>query len=1172
MKKLVFVLIGLVVVNFCFGQNLPTIIPSSPNAFQMTKYGDIPVNESTGEIGVKIPLTNYEAGMLSLPITANYSGNGVKTNQESSIIGMNWTLQAGGVITRIVRDKIDELTSQKFFLSEDEINNIPSGNFESRDDPNTFIGKMYLLGTQANTMTCGGCIDTQADIFNYSLPGFSGSFFFDAQMNAHLIKYDKEIKISTFYENSKLNFKITTIDGINYFFGGLNATEITRNRWGMGPNASAWVPTSFYLYKITSWNGNEIYLNYNKITTSNFNVNTSYNFSRTHGFRANTDIILPYIYSNNFSLSTTNNITFYKNDEKLILDKISSNCSDDYMIFNLNTSFGASLTTKRKILVYSKLDVLAKQVEFTLKKPYSNYFNKFFLKSIKFLDSNNNYINSGYNFDYDQLDQLPNYITKAVDHLGYYNGKTSNVNLIPDNIDSDIIPNDLIESFKQYQGQMIPLADREADFSFAKIGSLMKITYPSKGYTLFEYESGQDGLKRAFDSASLSLEYIKDGTSSNDIVTTTSSFTPNKDGIATVIFNTSSSNSITSGFILANIEIEDATNGTIIDTKYLAVGNPTAQENPPIIHNNKYTFAVENGHQYNVTLYFSSDTQPDSNHIFDLLYADTYLTATATITYPILGPPKDALGIRVKKIISKDNPNGLEKIKRYYYHRKEVAEDKVIKVSPNSFIYHNYEIVSLLQAVHYPWQIPHYPPLTRSFVTFSSKINIFSNNLGIVFENDNNQRLYPVVTISYGGDNFEKGGEELFFKVSKRTSPQVYYAPLYNIDNFTPVYDDEGYQNFYDFEQLETLIGNLNEKDTVKFFSAKIGTNTNWENGTMYKRILFKKENGQLETLKKIEKIYKTDETKSFTNHNVLIEKFSGMDLQENISGWLINPLTNLKIGLYDTYSKWHALDTLKITNYFENDSIQTYKKYFYDNGWAGIPTRVISETSTGTQIEKKMYYPDQINSISTLGGGNLTLQSFNAIEILKSNQQYRIANPIQTEIYKNSLLLTRNRTDYKIENGLSLPEKISESVGNNVLEDKLIYHKYDSYGNPLEVSKKDGTHICYVWGYNHSKPVAKIVGVNYASIPISQLNSVINFDYTNGSESNLLSLLTQLRNSLPEASVTTLTYKPLIGVSTITDPKGDTQYFTYDNFNRLKYVKDKYGNILKENQYHYRP
>ena len=53
-------------------------------------------------------------------------------------------------------------------------------------------------------------------------------------------------------------------------------------------------------------------------------------------------------------------------------------------------------------------------------------------------------------------------------------------------------------------------------------------------------------------------------------------------------------------------------------------------------------------------------------------------------------------------------------------------------------------------------------------------------------------------------------------------------------------------------------------------------------------------------------------------------------------------------------------------------------------------------------------------------------------------------------------------------------------------------------------------------------------------------------------------------------ALITTYTYKPLAGITSETDPSGRTIFYEYDNFGRLKRVKDEQGNILKEYRYHY--
>jgi len=73
---------------------------------------------------------------------------------------------------------------------------------------------------------------------------------------------------------------------------------------------------------------------------------------------------------------------------------------------------------------------------------------------------------------------------------------------------------------------------------------------------------------------------------------------------------------------------------------------------------------------------------------------------------------------------------------------------------------------------------------------------------------------------------------------------------------------------------------------------------------------------------------------------------------------------------------------------------------------------------------------------------------------------------------------------------------------------------------------------------------------------------------HANYSEANLKTTLNGLRTTFPNAFVTTYTYKPMVGISSITDENGKTATFEYDTFNRLSTVKDHIGNILKEYQY----
>lgn len=148
-------------------------------------------------------------------------------------------------------------------------------------------------------------------------------------------------------------------------------------------------------------------------------------------------------------------------------------------------------------------------------------------------------------------------------------------------------------------------------------------------------------------------------------------------------------------------------------------------------------------------------------------------------------------------------------------------------------------------------------------------------------------------------------------------------------------------------------------------------------------------------------------------------------------------------------------------------------------------------------------------------------------------------------------------------------PEYIQVSKGALALENRIQYLSYDAYSNPLEVKQTGGITISYIWGYNKSEPIAKVENATYAQIATALGISVAALK--NYSEANITTL-NSLRSLLPNAMVTTYTYKPLVGILTNTDPRGYTTSYEYDAFGRLIAVKDAAGNLLSENKYNYRP
>lgn len=69
---------------------------------------DVVVDHATGTFHYKVPLYKLTSGNYELPISLDYIGNGVKVEDVPGLIGYNWTLNAGGVITRTIRGGIPD--------------------------------------------------------------------------------------------------------------------------------------------------------------------------------------------------------------------------------------------------------------------------------------------------------------------------------------------------------------------------------------------------------------------------------------------------------------------------------------------------------------------------------------------------------------------------------------------------------------------------------------------------------------------------------------------------------------------------------------------------------------------------------------------------------------------------------------------------------------------------------------------------------------------------------------------------------------------------------------------------------------------------------------------------------------------------------------------------------
>lgn len=134
----------------------------------------------------------------------------------------------------------------------------------------------------------------------------------------------------------------------------------------------------------------------------------------------------------------------------------------------------------------------------------------------------------------------------------------------------------------------------------------------------------------------------------------------------------------------------------------------------------------------------------------------------------------------------------------------------------------------------------------------------------------------------------------------------------------------------------------------------------------------------------------------------------------------------------------------------------------------------------------------------------------------------------------------------------------------------------YDEKGNAVQLTSPTGVSTSIVYGYDKTQPIARIEGATYAQIS-SWIQTIINASNADAQDSaNENALLLALDNfrkqpALQNARITTYTYNPLIGATTVTPPNGIREIYQYDNQNRLVKIVDMNGATLKEYQYNYK-
>lgn len=1118
------------------------ISPLSPNAASLGQYGNVPVSLYTGIPNIQIPIYEINVRDFSLPISLSYHAGGVKVEDVPSWVGMGWTLNAGGMISRQMKGIVDERMIDK------------KGDYAS--EIATLFDDISTSGERAAAIDdlMNGNYDTQSDIYSISAGGLSQKFFLDDDGNpyclpANKLKIEHEGSIDfqvNYIDEQFARWKVTDKKGIQYIFGRsldiidntswdgieLYIMEANCNGWSAGnvvTSGDPWFVSSWYLSEIILPTGESIDFAYE---TLSFCIQQ--NLKGLHavgidGSLGNGGGILEegssggmnYIQALRLKEITfpTGKIEFLINGDNrrdiegtVILEKIRISSLESGVYQELK-SFVLDTTNPDGNVVMGDDDF------------------RLALLSVQETDKNGNTLPS-HVFEYENDNSsdfgLPSRLSMAQDLWGFYNGQNSNVNLLPTYIYRDDL------------GQMlyyVERSNRSVSPLHAKYGTLKKITYPTGGTTSFSYESNiargaTDPSDPASENPLIKLANMEIAPLTSQLLGATAENTDGTDeGFSSTfqIFKATEVD-VTANIMGGSIHCDTLSHdgGASFEFPCFTVSfeEETSPENFSTINSSVYfyrSYSFDPG-IYRVKIKWTEGDSLINEYARVSLSWDDFVAPAPSVidetTEMIVG------GLRVSKIVDYDPASQKEIIRQFSYDFNE--EDVQIRGTSGTIMNAPLNYYQMNQYI-YQDGIPDGGPnpadlpttlLNAHIITSYSNSAILQTNGGYVG--------YKKVSIDYG-ENADGGRSSSYFLTAE-----------------------------------DYIDGNLANAQEWPFPPV---VNYDWKRGLLEKEVQYKFSSGLYTPIKTTLNDYQFNESPSDINYKSLPQikiakipstgsDFTGVDV------------------IYNTIRESSYQSESIAVQHSSAGDLSTVTTFTQDDKSLGVAS-IMKTSSDEKSIKTVFKYPDDYNDIEN-------------IDSLKANNI--IANPVKVETSVDNIqtggVITKYNDHgqplevYSYENELlstTAPHDPAVMVPSNYVR-KFTY-SYDSTSHLfLEGKPENGRATSYIWAYDKMLPVAKIQNATWTEVLLAVSNLTPTFlDDLNASsdqtdiDNKLAALRTEVNTDIPEALITSYTHDPIIGMTSQTDPNGITTYYEYDDFGRIKHIKDHQGNLLTNTAYHYK-
>lgn len=1095
------------------------IIPPSPNATAISKYGAIPIGGATGIPSVNVPIyswsnTNFPQG---IDVSLNYFAGGLQVDQISSNIGMGWSLQAGGVISRVMRGIPDETESSGAMYHTGTANKLPVSEQEGNGPLNYAPNDWYFRKISANSL------DGQFDLFNYSFLNHSGQFIL-GKNNDVLILDKSHLKVEksfgTLYGVRRIiKFKITDEKGFIYEF---NDYEVTKsNAVGIPPpHTSSW-----YLSKIIDATGVQTItfeyedtfdaeINFSSNSYESFPVTTRYvggnmsngKFESRGGTSAQTvngkrikKILLPNGVDLNFS---------YSNSPREDLPTLSNN------------------GLLQRVVVKTTMDSIGYLLkhDFSIGKNNVTGKGRATLKEVQKFGANGAKDGMPYKFEYYQPEFFPPLMSNRKDHWGFAN---SNPGIL--------IPEEYVlasggGSYAPYR--KLTGGKRKTDPETVKYGSLSKISYPTGGFTIFEFESNTSNDpwldKTVVTSISDPYKDISEnfGVNSNSTPGGSFSFVFKGSGNSvnfTVKANPWFGTCPSSGGCGLLFELTNS-NGGVMASSFLSYPSNTA-------NTQTVSFGV-NGLTLGQTYHFRVTVQGGITGYYDYVQVlRRELNPPGTVQEVIFGEVERFVGgLRLKKMQDFSSTGNLAQTKQFDYTMEDgITSSGSLGVRPRYTYFVKYGAI---------YEQSPYTGLNSTLETDDYIVRNSSSIFEFPLINGVPVIYKRIIETTISGN--ETMGKAIRHYTSYSDYPIQYQIspPFIPIDFAKDNYGNILKEFIYDSNAI-LVKETLNEYKILQdLYTSNTARKDNFRS-IVISPAVFRHPN-----------VFNPDPNNPTPVTDVWISTSQPV-IYHRMSEYFprypsITKIIKSTTKLYNN----GVLGSINISNYNYNEIYNNIKSV----------NSIASDGKVFNIDFKYTYdYPSDPVSIGMLqkNMSNVKLEEQSTIGTIKKLKK----------IWKYSLW----------ENSYYKLSKEAILNGDSSDENKIQFLGYDK-GLSREVKINSQPVTVYLWGYRSQFPIIEIKNTTYAEVVAVLTQPVIdNLNVATNSEATMETLIKnaadKLRSDsrLSKAMVTSYTYKPLVGMTSRTDARGVKETYKYDGMQRLQAILDQVGHVTKAIDYHYR-